>query len=537
MIRRLVIVAVVVASVSMTWAQTSPDVPAGARVREAGWFGPRRRSVVPPVLPAEVPSCVIIEIRDDIRDPSSADILSRQIIEARSFGPQVVIFDIHTPGGDRRAMEAMCDLITKELKDVYTVAFVNDEAISAGAIVSLACDEIIMVPNALIGDAMPIMIGPDGLQPIPAAERGKIESYIRADVRTLCERNGYNVAIGEGMITLTDEVWLIRNNATGELNAINVDRDIPGGDDPAPGKTVYADDTDWVYVERIDAGNELVTFTTTQAYDYGLIDRVVDDENDLLAILNLTGEPHRLTRSGVEGLSHFLSSSAVSSVLMSVGIILFLIELRSPGFGIAGSLAIACFAVLFGSRYLTGLAQWWELSVIAIGIILLILEVTVIPGFGVAGILGSLMILFGLFAILIPNAPDRLPIPTTDMDWALLGSGLLGFILAITVAAVVSIGLMRLIPKVPIARKLTLGEPIHYEAVTATDQSGFASVKEGDVGTVESMCRPVGKVRFGESLLDATATGEYVQSGRKVRVTQVCGNHLIVEPLNDEDEA
>jgi len=537
MFRRLVIVAVVVASVSMTWAQTSSDAPAGARMRDAGWFGPRRRSVVPPVLPAEVPNCVIIEIRDGIRFPASSDILSRQIIEARSFGPQVVIFDIYTPGGDSRAMEAMCDLITKELKDVYTIAFVNDEAISAGAIISLACDEIVMVPNAMIGDAMPIFIGPNGIQPLPAAERGKAESYIRADVRTLCERNGYNVAIGEGMVTLTDVVWLIRNTDTGELNAINVDRDIPGGEDPSPGKQVYADDTDWVYVERIDADNELVTFTTSQAYEYGLVDRVVEDENDLLAVLNVTGEPKRLTRSGVEGLTHFLSSSAISSLLMTLGIILFITELRTPGFGIAGGLAIACFAVLFGSRYLTGLAQWWEISVIAIGVILLILEVAVIPGFGVAGILGSIMILFGLFAILIPNAPDRLPIPTTDMDWAMLGAGLLGFTLAIAIAAVVSIGLMRLVPKVPIARKLTLGEPVHYESATVTDQSAFTDVTEGDVGTVESMCRPVGKVRFGESLLDATATGEYVQPGRKVRVTQVCGNHLIVEPLTDEDEA
>ena len=537
MLRTLIIATVLIATVSAAWSQPIADAPIGARQRDAGWFAPRRRTVMPPMLPAEIDNVAIIPIEGDIRHPSSQKVLARQIITARSLGAELVIFDINTPGGELRAMDAMCDLITKELKDVYTVAFVNNEAISAGAIFSLACDEIVMVPDGLIGDSMPIIIGPEGLQALPAAERGKIESYLRANVRRLCERNGYNVALGEGMVTLTDEVWLIRNSTTRELKIINVDRDTPGGEEPAPTQTVYADQADWVYVERVDAASELVTFTATQAYDYGLIDRKVADEPDLLAAFGATGEPHRLTASAAEGISYFLSSSAITSVLMSMGIILVLLELRTPGFGIAGSLAIVCFAVLFGSRYITGLAQWWELSIIAIGIILLVLEVAVIPGFGVAGITGGLMIIFGLVAVSIANAPDRLPIPSTEMDWNMLTASMLGFVLAVAVAAVASIGLVRLIPKVPGARKLALGEAVHYEATTVTADSAFTTVAIGDIGTVASMCRPVGKVWFGESLLDATAAGEYVEPGRKVRVTRLDGNHLIVEQLKDEDQA
>jgi membrane-bound serine protease (ClpP class) len=537
MFRTFIIAAVLLAIGTTGWAQSPDDAPIGARHRNAGWFAPRRRTVMPPTLPSEISNVAIISIEGDIRDPSSQKMLARQITTARALGAELVIFELNTPGGDMRAMKAMCDLITKELKDVYTVAFVNDEAFSAGAVISLACDEIVMVPEGIIGDAMPIMIGPNGLVEIPPAERGKIESATRADMRVLCERNGYNVAIGEGMITLTDEVWLIRNNATRELKIINVDRDTPGGEDPAPTRTVYADDAEWVYLERVDAANELVTFTATEAYDYGLIDRKVTGEADMLASFGATGEPHRLTTSTAEGISYFLSSSAITSLLMSAGIVLVLLELRTPGFGVAGSLAIVCFAVLFGSRYITGLAQWWELSIIGIGIVLLILEIAIIPGFGVAGITGGLLIVFGLVAVSIANAPDRLPIPTTDLDWSMLTSSMLGFILAVAVAAVASIGLMRLIPKVPGARKLTLGEATHYESATVTDDSPFTTVAIGDIGTVEGMCRPVGKVRFGESLLDATAPGEYVEPGRKVRITQLDGNHIIIEPLADEGEA
>lgn len=511
-----------------------PDAPADARLRDNGWFAPRARRIVLPPLPSTIDTAVIIPIDTDIRHPTSQKVLAQQITKARGLGAQLVIFDIDTPGGESQAMLAMCDLITQELEGVYTVAFVDPEAMSAGAIISLACDEIVMVPDGVIGDAMPIMIGPNGLQEIPAAERGKVESYARAKTRILCERNGYNLALAEGMITLTDELWLIRNTRTGEQKVINVDRKVTGGEEPSPAVAVYPNSGDWVYVELVDAPTELVTFTASQALRYGLVDRVVADEAELLAAFGVTGQPHHLRMSGTEELSHFLSSTKVTSLLMTLGIILIITELRMPGFGIAGGLAIACFAVLFGSRYLTGLAQWWELAIIIAGIVLIILEVTVIPGFGVTGIIGAIMILVGLVAVFIANAPSAPPIPVTPSDWHRLSSGFLGIMFAVAISIPLSILMVRLIPSVPGVRKLTLAQAPHYEEPTVTPNSPLKTVAVGDIGVVEGRCRPVGKVRFGESLLDATADGEYVEAGQKVRVVRASGNHLIVEPLKGE---
>ena len=145
-----------------------------------GWFA--RPEVQRPPLPEKITNAFVIPIHGPI-GTSTYEAVKRKIVKCKSSGAQMVIFDMKTPGGSLKAMMGIIEQILDELPGVTTVAYVNPRAISAGAIISLACHEIVMSPRAIIGDAMPIMISPQGqLVPIPKAERAKIESYTLAEL-------------------------------------------------------------------------------------------------------------------------------------------------------------------------------------------------------------------------------------------------------------------------------------------------------------------------------------------------------------------
>ena len=276
-----------------------------------------------------------------------------------------------------------------------------------------------------------------------------------------------------------------------------------------------------------------MTLTAQEAYGVGLCDSIVPDRQAALDHFNVTGEVQELTDTWSEQLVAFLTSPVITALLLAGGVLCIYLEINSPGFGVAGILGIACFVVLFGSRYLTGLAEWWELALIVVGVALLILEVAVIPGFGVAGVAGILCILVGLLAATIPNAPDRAPIPRTPMDWDFLKGGFLALCMA---AALVMIGVIliaKYLPRIPFLNRFMLATAKAYTETTATADAPVNRIAPGDVGTVEGMCRPVGRVRFGEALVDAVTEGEAIEAGAAVRVVRRDGNRVVVERTGD----
>jgi membrane-bound serine protease (ClpP class) len=463
------------------------------------------------------------------------DAIRRKIAQAQVERSELIIFEMNTPGGASQAMDRIAQLIM-DVRDIRTVAWVNTDAFSAGAVISLACDEIVMAPTGTIGDAMPIMIGGGQIQEIPEKERGKIESAMRSEIRVLAEQNGYNQALCEAMITITMRIWLIRHEETGELRIVQAgdwQRRVRG----APGATANTattprQDSPWVFVRELDGPDELVTLTAGEAEFVGLTQHIVADLNELRKLYNIAeGAIVTVEDNWSEQLVGFLTSPLVVSILVFVGMMAIYLEINTPGFGVAGGLAIACFAVLFGSRYLVGMAAWWEIALFVVGLILLALEVLVIPGFGIAGIAGIFCCVVGLFGILVNNPPDEIPWPQTNLDWSLFTDGLLalaiGFILA--VAAMPIIG--RYLPKTPLGHRLILSAPPAEPFNPASDRDAIHRVRIGDEGLVSSTCRPVGEVRIGDDLLDAVAEGVYIAAGTRVTVTRVEGNRVVITPV------
>jgi membrane-bound serine protease (ClpP class) len=514
-----------------------PTAPEGARLRDDGWFAPRTPAPASEEEPAPPTLVYWIKIEGGIQ-PSLVDAIKRKVTVCRAKGAEMIIFEMNTPGGDSISMESIAKLIAQDLPKTQSVVYVNSDAYSAGAVISLACDQIVMGPASKIGAATPIMIGRTGeLVDIPPAERAKFESAARAEARSLAELNGHNIALAEAMITKGIVVWMIRNDETGQLRLVDPDKDNwqrsvkdpPSGDgDPQ---------SPWTYVETLDDEESVVVLTGSEAYELGLADAAVADREELLSFLGVEVEPIVLLDTWSEKMAAFLTSPAVAGLLTMVGILGVYLEIRTPGFGVPGIVGISCLALAFGSRYLTGMAQWWEIGLIVVGIILLILEFAVIPGFGVAGITGLACLVAGLMAVIILNGPDELPIPRTPLDWSHFTDGLLsltiGLILAIAGAAL----LTKYMPRIPIANKLILAEGPTFDDIAAPAHDAVRDVAVGDTGVIEAICRPVGKARFGDSLVDVVTEGEHIDAGATIRVLKMLGNRIVVASIDNTEGA
>lgn len=505
------------------------------RSTEEGWFSILPRTNQKP-LPAKANRAFVVNIHGTIGQ-ATRDTIKRKLARCKASGADLIIFDMDTPGGRSDAMEDIVELILDELRDIYCVAYVNPKAFSAGAIVSLACDEIALSPTSVIGDAMPIMVGPQGIVAIPEKERGKIESAALAQIRVLAKRNGYNVALCEAMITITREIWLIENTETGELRAVNANEwrgrvaKEPATTQPVRAVAGPETDRNWQYVRTVADDNKLVTMTADEAIFLGFGTHIAENMATLEKHYNIAGPVTTLADTWSERLVEFLTSAPVVSFLVFVGLLCGYIEMHTPGFGIAGAIAIACFAVLFGSGFLIGLAAWWEIAVFILGLVLIAVEVFITPGFGVMGITGLLLCVIGLLATIIPNAPDKLPIPQTDLDWNMFANGLMAVTVGFLMAVASAVLLARYLPKVPIAGKLILAAPDFSASGPAGDQAPITRMQPGATGTVEGPCRPVGQVRFGSDLVDAIAEGEFLPAGTKVKVVRADGNRVVVTPV------
>ncbi len=496
-----------------------------------------------PELPDRVERAFVIPVKEPITS-TLVDAIRRKVSLCKGRDAQLVIFEMDSPGGALAAMEEIIRIIQQDLAGIRTVAWVRPEAFSAAAIISLACDEIVLSNDSTIGDAMPILVSPQGgLQKIPEKERGKIESAMRAKIRVLAEQGGYNVALCEAMITITHEVWLIRRRGTVRLALVNAEqwRDRVAG---APGRKIDSErdeareaEREWEYLATVDGEDELVTMKAREAVRLGFAEHILDSAEELRRRYNVAGELIVLEDTWSEDLVAFLTSPVVTSILLMGGMFLLYMEFQAPGFGVPGALAILCFAILFGSRYLIGLAAWWEVGLFILGVVLIGVEIFVIPGFGIAGISGIICCVVGLVAMVVANAPSELPIPDTALDWRLFERGVLalgaGFVLGVVAMFVGA----RYLPRIPGARPLVLAPPgREYDGPPVDESSPMSRVQVGDVGTVEGPCRPVGKVRIGEDLLNASSEGDMIPAGAKVRVLRKDSNRLLVEPVQERSE-
>jgi membrane-bound serine protease (ClpP class) len=398
-----------------------------------------------------------------------APFLKRAISEAEAAGARAVILDVNTLGGRVDAALQIVDAITNARIPVY--AFVDPRAISAGALISVSTDSIFMTREASIGASTVV------------DERGakvseKAQSVMRAQFRALAERRGLDPRIGEAMV---DETM-----------------GIPG------------------LVEQ----GKLLTLTTEEAARVGYA-IPVSGFDDLLAQLGLSGATVVTpTPNWAEKLARFLSNPLVAPILLSIGVLGLVIEIKTPHFGLAGLVGILSLAAFFGAHLIVGLAGKEEVILLGAGLIALALEVFVFPGFGIAGIISIACIAAAIFLALIGSMP-------TWADFA-RASAIVAVTLGLIIAAIYTI--VRQLPTSDRWRHIFL-------KTAAARAEGFVSAPVrselvGQEGVALTDLHPSGTARFGGERLDVVSDGGYVARGQRVRAIRAEGYRLVVLPTD-----
>jgi len=511
---------------------TSLPATAPGEDKPEGWFADTKTDLTKPPLPEQVAQAFVIPIREPISSKTYKAI-ERKVLRCHKSKPDLVIFDMDTWGGAAIAALDIARLLKTDLNETYTVCYIRTRAVSAGALIAIACDEIVMTPTGKLGDAAPV----SPLGKIEGIEREKSETLLRKEFAESAERNGYPIALAESMVSITREVWLVRNIDTRELRYV-LRKDfsgkvrIPAGVSTAPANPTGK----WELLRVIVTDKELLTLTPREGKEYGFVSEIIEaPRGDELAGVrkrfNIATDPVVLGDTWSERMVEFLTSPPVMSFLFFVALLCAYVEMHTPGFGVAGGIAIACFALIFGSGFLVGLAAWWEIALFVIGLVLIAVEIFITPGFGVLGITGALCCLVGLLAMLIPNAPGKWPIPESDIDWRIFINGLVALGVGFLMACAAAVLLARYLPKVPVASRLILDLPDVSGSAPATEHAPIRRITIGSTGTVEHPLRPVGQVRIGHELVDAVAEGAFIPAGTRVKVTKVEGNRVVVTPV------
>jgi len=477
-----------------------------------------------PVTESRPVKAAVIPCKDMI-DQGLYKSIVRRTTEALEAGADYLVYEIGTYGGLLKSADDIAKYFILDAgKKAHTVAYITTEAISAGAMISVSCRDIIMRENTTIGDCAPIQPGVK----LEGIEREKTESFTRAAFSRAAEANGYPEPLLKAMVTRQIEVYRLKNVETGKYEFFEGNR-LPS--DP----NVYDLDDK----ELIDPNDEILTLTASDALEYGVARALVTDLDGALDFLAKRDgvsftETIRLETMWSEEMVRWLNSPAVMSILIMVALLGVYIELNTPGIGLPGLVAVICFVVIVGSKYLTGLANWVEVALFVVGILFLAIEVFVLPGFGVVGFFGIVCILGGLFGMLVKNPPDKLPWPQTQLDWDIFANGVVGMLFGFAGFLALAWLATRWMPRLQLLSGLLLapaapkqGGEVEF-SMTAPPEVASAAVKVGDVGEVVSKLRPAGRARFGEAIVDVVAEAEFLDKQTKVEIISIRGNRVVV---------
>jgi membrane-bound serine protease (ClpP class) len=459
---------------------------------------------------------VLIRVEGPI-SPMREKYLERKLQVARDEKADLVVVEIDSPGGLVESSFAMAEQL-QAMFEAHTVAFVPRQALSGAAIAALGSNEIVMAANARLGDAGPIYLGEGALfRHVPE----KLRSDLARRIRDLAEATGRPPALAEAMVDMDLEVFRVRNRKTGQTTFMS-EAEIRASINP----------DEWEKLQPVFESRKghFLEVSGTRAIELQLAAAIAADRLQLKEHYRLPGEWIVIQPNAVDTAVYVLNLPVITWLLLVCGLIALYIELSAPGISLGGLIAGLCFALFFWSRFLGGTAGWLEVVLFAAGLVFLAVELFVLPGFGLAGMSGLLLILASLVL-----ASQDFVIPTTERQWGVLTQTLLLLItsgLAVVVAGVV---LSRYLGRIPVLDRLALQPPpaeAGWGAAPGEEPESPLGVRIGDEGVAASLLRPAGRVRLGERYVDVVTEGSFVDPGTPVRVIQVRGNRVVVRALD-----
>lgn len=544
-------------------ALVAPSVHMAASAERAG--SPETQPAdVPATRPAGFEDALILPILGQITDITLKS-MERRLVRLEETDARLVIIELDTPGGALKTTLEICKLIKRLRDDGVTVyAWVNDEAYSAGTIIALATDGIVMARNSTIGDCQPIMLTGSGAAAVPKELEAKVTSPLLEELEDSVRRNGYNFDMVLSFIRPEMMMFWLVDTETGErrfvdraerdrlfeLNPAERDDRDDAGDTNRRGRardarTEPVPDTEsrtaWRYVTEapelgevfqpvVDSDRQLLTMRTPKAIAFGFAEAELNTKDDLRRHFNVTGSIERIENTAIETAIEWLASPMVRSLLFLLILLGAYAEFQSPGFGVPGAVAIVALVIFLGAPYLAGITVTWDIILIMVGVILIAVELFVLPGFGVAGILGMALVVIGLIASFVPPEPwfpgKRWFLPSLQGTYRYIEHGVYSLAAGMTGSLIGMALLAKYFPRMPVGNRIIIANPTPEQVHMEDPYDGLAQV--GDMGRTESLLRPAGKARFGARLIDVVSEGEYIQKDTRVEVIARHGNRVVV---------
>ena len=399
--------------------------------------------------------------------------IKKAIKKAEEEGASLIILELDTPGGLLSSALSIKNYIIES--DIPIVAYINKNALSAGALISLSCEAIYMSDGSIIGAATPVYMKGNEIE--KASE--KEISAMRAAMRSSAERSKKNVRIAEAMV---DETIILSKRNDG----------------------IDLDD------------KTLLTLSVEEALKVNIADGKANSIIDIIKLRNLSENSTiiNVEEEKYDYILRFLINPAVLSALISIGIIGVYIELKTPGFGIGGVISIIAFSIFFFAQVFVGESGFLAPAIFFLGIVLLAIEIFVIPGFGITGILGILGIVAGIF-----------------MSFGI--NNIAQATLVVFVSLIADIILI-----IILARFILKSKGFKNIVALETDTAGYHSSVSYDnllgcEGITDTFFRPSGNIIINDKKYDAITEGEFINKGVKIRVILVEGNKIVIKEIKE----
>ena len=420
-----------------------------------------------------------------------------------------ICINIDSPGGSATDSLRLANFLASLAdQQVRTLAYVRHEARADAALIALACDEVVVGRDAILGGPGAAVIGKSGLP------------ELRRSIRALAESRHRGWSLPVALVDPSLVVHRYVRQGTNEVRYF-CEEELADQDSPA----------EWKRDAEIQAGLGL---SGAEAVELRLATQTADSFAEFKRLYQLEDELQAVQPNWANLLIERLASPHLAGTLLFVGLLMFMIEMSQPGLGVAGFVSAVCFVLFFWSNILHGTAGWLEISLFLTGVICLVLEIFVIPGFGVFGIGGSVMIVGSIVL-----ASQTFVIPQNKYQVEQLPESLFVLVAAGAGAFFSLLLLRKYLPDAPILRHMLLAPPEDEERDELEQRESIVHFEHlaGKRGTTTTRLNPAGKARFGDEVVDVISEGELIPQATDVYVASVRGNRIVVVPIANPAEA
>lgn len=446
---------------------------------------------------------VILEVRGEITPRMAGQLESLLGSTVETTGANWIGVRIDSAGGDLEASVRLATALAQlDANSVRTVAYVPSEASGGAALVALSCDQLVMHPTARLLA---------GSSNVPPAELDAARLALRESLAPRTERSW---SLLTAMIDPGVGLFDYRNKTTGATRIMS-----------AAEAATLPDANAWQRGKPINEANEQLAISGERALELGLAWQTVESYDELRQLYSITEDPAVAQPNWALELIEALASPEFAVLLMMAGFAGIYIELRTPGLGIGGFVAAVALVLFFWSKYLHGTAGWLEVLLFVTGVAFLLLEVFVLPGFGIFGLGGGAMVIASLvlasLTFVAPHSPSDIEELTRSLgSVAMAGVGVL----------VIAVAFSRFLPQAPLFRRMVLSPPPPEERVFMDKHEAVADYSHlvGAKGVAATDLRPSGKADIDHRLVDVIAEAEPLDRGTPIVVVDARGNRVVV---------